>query len=135
MQGAGRITVHLVDGIEPSAVTQRLAADLSVQGAVVSFDHQKRSIRELTAISEDIRDARPFASLGAKLQSWGVHPDTNSVEVGVTTTVAPQLLAEVRTVYGDAVTVVQKPVAIAALSRLDDISPFYGGDRNIRSGR
>jgi hypothetical protein len=128
-RGPASAVIHLAgsaSAVDPAVAGLKAAAE--AQNIKVTIDHRAHSLAELQKVQDAIPSSAPFAALGGALVKWGIEPESNSVQVGVTS-VTPDLVAQARAAFGDAVTVVQTDPVTSDLNRFNDIAPYYGGDR------
>lgn len=131
-EGPRSAIVHLVSGasIDPDT---RAAVDLAVEAGIdVIVDEQKYSTTELTDTLSLIPDIVDTSSL----VSWGINPDSNTVDIKLTDSVATKKIEdELQSRFGDRITVEGGAVHSDAQSgRYTDTIRFYGGDYMTESG-
>jgi hypothetical protein len=134
----GLATVHVAAGADSAAaraVVQNVRASQAVSeplGAgnswAVAFDAQARSLGRLQAVVDVIgRDQAWKRDATSALVEWGIDPDRNVVDVGVTG-LSPAVVAAVRARFGDDVALHEASRAhVAVCSRLDDCPPYWAG--------
>lgn len=123
--GPADVTIHVAKGRQPSADTDALRHEASLEKIAAKVVLAERSTADLKKVMTAIPDNDV---LRTKLSSYGIDPANNRVDVGVT-----ELTAEVesaaRAQFGDAVALrVEKPFD-AVSGRFNDSSPFYAGIR------
>jgi hypothetical protein len=106
--GPGRVVIYLAGTTaNPDSVVSQILTTAADRGVQVSIERKPRSLSQLTHVMDSIPHSSVFSGPGSDLVSWGIEPERNVVQVGVTN-ITPELAARAQSEYGDTVELVHQ---------------------------